>query len=251
MQYLVFTFHKAGSMAIHRYLGWLAGVTGLAHHSPNNKEDADKRLFLIKPEPRQNDPDWWQATGHRLDGLIGPIRRPIALPDDLEARGVVAVRDPRDALTSMFFSFAISHGGVADAQRKAWIDMGIDRFVLQRLPDLKERLVAYSQLLTRRRDWPLLRYEDMVLRFDVWLEQMLGGLALAPDPRAVAAFAREKTEEYAAIIAARQQREREDLHVRTVAPGDHRKKLRPETISTINEMLAPELAFFGYPVSDS
>lgn len=247
VQYLIFTFHKAGSMALHRYLGWLAGATGLAHHSPNNRnEEPEKGIHLIAPEPKQNDPDWWQATGRHLDGLIGPIRRPVVLPKGLDARGAIAVRDPRDALTSMFFSFAMSHGGIEDAQRKAWLDMGIDKFVMQRLPDLKGRLVAYRAMLDTRHDWPLLRYEDMVLRFDAWLTQLLDGLALQPDAAAVADFTAATKSEYESVILQRQQKERADLHVRTVAPGDHLKKLRPETIAAIDAALADELAFFGY-----
>ncbi len=249
MQYLTFTFHKAGSMALHAYLGWLADAVDLPHHSPNNTDDPGKRSFRIYPEPTQNDPDWWQTTGRHLDGLIGPIRRPIVLPDDLDARGIIAVRDPRDALTSMFYSFTFSHKGIADAERKRWEAMGVDKFALQRLGDMKERLIGYRAMLDARPHWSLVRYEDMVLRFDVWLSQVLDGFGLTPDPAAVAAFAQAKIEEYRTTIAARQKRERIELHVRNVAPGDHLRKLQPETIAAINTALADELAFFGYPPS--
>lgn len=250
MQYLTFTFHKAGSMALHRYLGWLADVTGLPHHSPNNrKEEPAKGIFLIAPEPRQNDPDWWYTTGRRLDGLVGPIRRPVVLPPGLDARGAIVVRDPRDTLTSMYYSFTFSHGGIDEMKRRQRIAMGIDRFVLQRLPDLKERLVAYRAMLGAQPGWPLLRYEDMVLRFDVWLAQLLDGFGLKPDPAAVATFAAATAAEYKSLISQRLQKERPGHHIRTVAPGDHLKKLAPETIATIDTLLAEELAFFGYAPS--
>lgn len=249
MQYLTFTFHKAGSMALHAYLRWLAEAVDLPHHSPNNTDDPAKRSFRIFPEPAQNDPDWWQTTGQHLDGLIGPIRRPIVLPNDLDARGVIAVRDPRDALTSMFYSFTYSHSGIPDDERQRRAALGVDRFALQRLGDMKERLVSYHAMLETRPNWSLVRYEDMVLRFDVWLAQFLNGLGLVPDPAVVAAFAQAKVDEYRSTIEERQKRERIDLHVRNVAPGDHLRKLKPETIAEINAALAGELAFFGYSPS--
>jgi hypothetical protein len=250
LQYLMFTFHKAGSMGHHRYLRWLAEITGLSHHSVNYAEDdPDRRRFRLNFTPVQDDAAWWQDTGRNLDGIIGPIRRAVALPDDAGARVVIAVRDPRDALTSRFFSFAISHTGVDDELRQAWLDMGIDRFVLEHLPELKGRLATYRSMLATRPDTPVLRYEDMVLRFDHWLDRLLQGFGLSPDPGAVGSFARTQMEDYRKLIAERQVREREDKHIRSVAPGDHRRKLRPETIAAIDEALRDEMAFFGYEAS--
>lgn len=246
MQYLVFTFHKAGSMALHAYLGWIAGAAGLPHHSPNNENAPQRQQFCIKPAPSQDDPNWWMTTGRHLDGIIGPLRRPIVLPSRLKTRGAILVRDPRDALTSMYYSFTFSHGGVSDANRQRRIEMGIDRFALQRLPDLKKRLVRYRAMLGAQPNWPLLRYEDMVLRFDRWLPELIDGFALKLDRSAVATFAAAKAAEYKSVIAQRRKAERTDLHMRYVAPGDHLTKLAPETIARIDAALAQELTFFGY-----
>ncbi len=251
MQYLTFTFHKAGSMALHAYLGWIANAAGLPHHSQNYEDAPQKRQFGIKPAPLQNDPNWWQATGRHREGLIGPLRRPVVLPPGLDARGVIVVRDPRDALTSMYYSFTFSHGGLPEAKRQQRIAMGIDRFVRQRLPDLKERLTGYRAMLGAQPGWRLLHYEDMVLRFDRWLPDLLEGFGLALDPATVAGFAAATAADYAALIAQRQKQERTDLHMRTIAPGDHRRKLASETIAAIDRALADELAFFGYPRSDA
>ena len=250
MRYLMFTFHKAGSMVQHRYLGWLAEITGLPHHSLNYREDEPaRRRHGLNSRPTEADQTWWQDTARHLHGIVGPIRRPAALPDDVSDRVVIAVRDPRDALTSLFYSRAISHGGVADDLRRAWLDMGIDRFVMEHLPDLKDRLVKYRAMLEVHPGWPLLRYEDMVLRFDQWFDKLLKGFGLEPDPVAVAAFVAKEMEQYRMLVVDRQLRERPDLHIRSVAPGDHRKKLRHETVAAIEAALADELAFFGYASS--
>lgn len=246
MQYLAFTFHKAGSMALHDHLGWLAAATGLPHHSANyaNAEAPGRHAFT--DIAKVNDPDWWRDAGAGRDGILGPLRRPVLLPEALSAPGVICVRDPRDALTSMFFSFTFSHVGIPDDQRARRSRMGIDKFALRRAPDLKARLVAYRAMLAQHPGWRVLRYEDMVLRFDTWMNELVGAFGLAPDSAALDAYVSANLAQNARIIADRQVQERVESHIRSVTPGDHLRKLAPETITAIDTLMADELQFFGY-----
>jgi hypothetical protein len=40
--------------------------------------------------------------------------------------------------------------------------------------------------------------------------------------------------------------EQVDRHIRQVHPGNHKTKLRPETISELNKTFGATMAFFGY-----
>jgi hypothetical protein len=57
---------------------------------------------------------------------------------------ILHLRDPRDVLTSMYFSHVYSHArregrfNPSDEQRKAWEDEGIDSFVLNRAANFRE-----------------------------------------------------------------------------------------------------------------
>lgn len=243
---LVFTFHKAGSMAIHQHLVWLSHATGLAYHSPNNRNARRPLLHAIEDIRVNDDPDYWARNLAPLDGLIGPLRRPIALPLEIGGRGVLCLRDPRDALTSMFYSFTYSHAGVSEAVREARAQAGIDRFVLERADDMKGRLRSYRALAGSRPDWAVLRYEDMVLDFPAWLERLVAGLDLAPESLRLRGYAARIAAENAALLAARREREEPLSHIRSIRPGDHASKLMPETISALTSLFADDLDAFGY-----
>lgn len=244
---LVFTFHKAGSMAIHGHLVWLSHATGLDYHSPNNRSARHAQLHAIEDIQANDDPDYWARHLAPRDGLIGPLRRPIALPSEIDGRGVLCLRDPRDALTSMFYSFTYSHAGVSEELREARAQAGIDRFVLERADDMKDRLRSYRALVERRPGWAVLRYEDMVLAFPAWLDQLVAGLGLAPDPSRLRGYAARIAAETAALIAARREREEPLSHIRSIRPGDHASKLMPETVAALTHLFADDLGAFGYP----
>lgn len=237
-------------MGQHRFLGRLAEIARLPHHSPNYRvDDPVLQRYRLNNEADRNSEPWWRDEGRHRKGILGPIRWPFATPLPSEARIVVTVRDPRDALTSMFYSFAISHRGIAHDARARWREIGIDSFVMERLPDLAGRMAEYRRILQEHPDSSVLHYEDMVLRFDHWVDRLLKGFDLQLDPGAIAAFVGEQMDAYRKLIAERQVRERPGHHMRMVAPGGYRNKLRPETVAAIESTLAEELAFFGYPAS--
>jgi hypothetical protein len=89
----------------------------------------------------------------------------------------------------------------------------------------------------------VISYEEMVLDFASWLRKFLAAFELA-DPDETYEFAMKRHAE--AVKPAG-----EDIwsHKRRVIPGDHKEKLRPETISKLNLRFRQVLDALGY--SDS
>jgi hypothetical protein len=86
----------------------------------------------------------------------------------------------------------------------------------------------------------LLKYEEMVTNYRSWLTKFIRPFPL-PDERGV-------IEELVVQSPAFFPERRVDVmaHVRHVAPGDHRNKLKPATIRQLNEMLGDILRALDY-----
>ena len=176
------------------------------------------------------------------------------LPGDMEipafgkSRSVLLVRDPRDMLTSLYFSVAFSHrpppveqGSVTAenfiAQRQAALGSTIDEYVLQYAPIV----LRGFQTLGRKTDAlspKTYRYEDVIFDKQAWIEDVLNYLDLLVPERLVEKIVR-RNDVVPSVEASGE-------HIRRVTPGDHREKLAPQTISQLNEILDPVLARYGY-----
>jgi hypothetical protein len=185
--------------------------------------------------------------------LYGGFRH---MPDTLvesplfvEGPKVLMVRDPRDALVSLYFSNARTHPiptplpgarEVTDQmqrQREEALASDIDTYVLDRAGGMRAAMLAYAPI----RDWPTLtvvKYEDYVFRKDELLDLLADRFRLrAPE---------QLKEKILAWADVRPAVEDQTAFVRKVTPGDHREKLRPETIAQLNEIVRPALELFGY-----
>ena len=167
-----------------------------------------------------------------------------------EARKILLVRDPRDALVSEYFTVAYSHSvpevnadmpGAREellAAREQARLSDITNFVLKNAANLDRTMMDYASVV----DDPLMklyRYEDVILQKRAWLasmaehfgwdggspgfiEGMMGWADKLPDKEDPNAF------------------------VRKVLPGDHKDKLPESVIDELNEILAPSMRLFGY-----
>ncbi|MBA3353575.1 MAG: sulfotransferase domain-containing protein, partial [Blastocatellia bacterium] len=177
---------------------------------------------------------------------------------------ILHLRDPRDVLVSMFFSYCYMHAGEIEAHtgyRKEVAEAGIDRFVLdmvgapfydyrgdygigsrykKHVGTVLDRYQRYLDELLSRPNTTAVSYEEMVLSFPAWLEKIAGAFDLT-DPEETRAVV---TERHANSVAAGE----EDVwsHKRKVTPGDHREKLKSETIRQLDELFAPVLDRLGY-----
>lgn len=253
MRLFFFTMHRSGSMVLHRTLLHAAGKLNVPLISPN----AGGQRIPLRQLAQQKDSFRFPEAF-----ICGALRGYIPFPALSSAKVMLHVRDPRDVLTSMFFSYCYSHTGQEagdTGHRHEIAERGIDWFVLHlsesetldlagdygtgaQLTDLigavPQRYRDYLALLQSRPDAVLLKYEDMMARPDVWLAAVNGVLGLAD------------LAEIEALIGADQPAaeptEDKWAHRRQATPGDFERKLKPETIRRLDEIYAPALEGFGY-----
>jgi hypothetical protein len=234
---IVFTVHKAASMVLHNLLMQVTAVTRMNYYSPNLPETP-----FFFPPPKHNWESETAAHLARLSGCIGPIRRPIDILDPGQSRIILHLRDPRDVLTSLFFSHCYSHFGWEnrEREREEWIKAGIDKYVLDKSGDYAERYDAYCDNLLGKPNVTFVTYEEMVVSFETWLRKFLAPFSLPTSENVAKALAIQYRNEFTVSS--------EDVtrHKRKVTPGDHREKLQPETIHALNQKFSHSLEKFGY-----
>lgn len=251
---VVFTTHKAGSMLLHRVLRDICENNRIPYYSPNETgrhQIPYERIFegedFIASRP----------------GCFGPLRFFLPSATLETASMVLNLRDPRDVLTSMFFSYCYMHPGEIEANtgyRKEVAEAGIDQFVLDMSSskfasyrgeygtgsrfgkytgNIVDRYKTYLEEVARKPNAVVLSYEEMVLRFDTWLRKLLS------------AFTVKREDTYTFVISRHAQDVKpagEDKwsHKRKVTPGDYKEKLNAQTISSLNERFADVLDALGY-----
>lgn len=197
----------------------------------------------------------WRAHS----GLFVPIRRADMFPPDIFApgdRAVLMMRDPRDCMVSGYYGFLRLHGGgLQTPSRQIFYDMGIDAYVLEHmLPRYARALDDYIALRAKIPALSVLHYEQMVTDFSRWLPAFLEALAMPRHlrlrerlrhPRLGVTPLRVLLDRHSTSFTP-PAAEDIDSHKRQMLPGDHIRKLKPETIATINDQMGPQLRAFGY-----
>lgn len=166
------------------------------------------------------------------------------------ARKVFMFRDPRDALVSQYYSDAYSHvtpAGDTEASRQhaelfekrraEARATPIDEYVLKRARSMDQTLCAFAGLLGDPRCLPL-RYEDYVFQKPRLIHKILRHFDWTCPPGAIEGLLKQVD----------QVPETEDPQrfVRRVIPGDHRRKLSPQTIAKLNQLLGESMQAFDY-----
>ena len=252
---IAYTTHKAGSMVLHRVLKDICELNRIRYFSPNESKTQlpFERIFAGEDFIAKN------------RGCFGPLRFFVPTKALDEASVILHLRDPRDVLVSMFYSYCYMHAGEIERHtgyRKAVAEAGIDKFVLdmvspafheyrgdygigsrykEHVGTVLDRYERYLSDLLGRPNTLAVSYEEMVLSFPSWLEKIVSAFELS-DP-----------EETRAVVAARHANSvaaegEEDVwsHKRKVTPGDHREKLKSETIRELDRIFAPVLERLGY-----
>ncbi len=161
--------------------------------------------------------------------LFGPIRTfTLAVPHLENYEVVLQLRDPRDVLTSLYFSHGYSHsvpdskaGELVQEQRKKAVAKDIDQFVLDESDHFLNIYQDYIDHLYGKPNVLLLKYEEMVTSFESWLEKLTSCASLKISP--------ELREKLLGQADFKVEKEDKKSHKRQVTPGDHKRKLKPET----------------------
>jgi hypothetical protein len=233
---LHFTLHKCASVYLRAKLHALARKTGLI------PLDLDGHFFDSgKPERFSLSPrGFFYGPFRSLDDAFGVPRQ---WPDFAGYKLIMVLRDPRDVLTSLYFSTAYSHRTPRGAGRDSFLSLrdearhiDINDYVRQEADRFHRRYRAYL-LLESRTGAHVTTYERLVTMPDVWLSELLAYLDVE-----MSTWSRRR------LISARDfavDREDPTAHVRQVSPGDHARKLRPETITWLNLKFADVLRWYA------
>lgn len=232
-QYFVFTVHKAASTFLANACSAMADVLQTELHSPNKNRNLPEVPGGLQAEHVEN----------RV-GVFGPIRMPCKYNVLQGASAVVHLRDPRDVLTSLYYSQAYSHVGIKDDIRENLIDIGIDQFVLDQHHIFLNRYNRYLKMLIGRPRITLLYYEDFMETPEKWVAQFCLGLMWRSPVETRTMLQRTIND----LIHQNKAPEAEDKskHIRQAKPGDHERKLKPETIDKLNDAFRDVLYQLGY-----
>jgi hypothetical protein len=229
---IVFTTHKAASMFLYKLAKYICLHGGIRFYSVNDgtlpPEIKDPKVFL------------------NPDSCFCPVRYYAEVPDIENYNIILHLRDPRDVLTSLFYSHAYSHpravGGFnpSEDKRKEWVQNGIDSFVIEHSSEYLNRYKEYCSNLLYKKNVLFLKYEQMVTSFDKWFEKFIGVFPLA-----------QKNVVYKEILKNSSsffqiKEENKYNHIRQVNPGDHKRKLKVATIEFLSLKFKGILENIGY-----
>jgi hypothetical protein len=234
---IIFTLHKVASTFTHELLGYLnAEVLGL------RRMDWDKYIHNKFPE----DTTSWMAAHvdqlfHHSGYAYGPFRASLPIPDLDRYRILMILRDPRDILTSAYFSEAFSHAPPLLPERLADLEerrervqaMTIDEFVIEKADEVVESLDDYRRLADTYGVRPL-TYAQMMSDWNGFMDGVEDALGV-------------KISQHHRDVLEAKGRIGEDLgdnaneHLRKGTPGDHVDKLAPETVSHLTNVFSSHL----------
>lgn len=236
------SMHKAGSTIMDKILADVMKFKGY---------ELNRIAFRVPKSPLTEREVFLEAQSEmEPDGGVyyGVARGPYVadMPALAKLKVIVQVRDPRDCITSAYFSFKESHTAPKDPEkaknfmerRRKLEALDIDEYVLTQVAGYKRRMQILQELTSDHDDALLLRYEDMVLDTDGWLGKISAFIDQPITPELVEILGEK--------IDFTVKSEDASKHKRQVTPGDHLRKLKPETIKKMTAQMKDELQYFGY-----
>lgn len=241
-----FSVNRAATQYVKRLLGRCGKENGLTPVNINEYASANDIPYLdhLSLEQMQAYKHVFKPQGYVYSAFGGFVR---GIEDFDRFQVLLMVRDPRDTLTSLYFSTAFSHSIPVDRTKAAGFvavrnrarEMTVDDYVLHQAKGYGERYRIYMQELENCPNVHVARYEDMIEDFTGWLDGILSFFSLS-----VSADTRKRLIDEAQ--GASSTGEKQTRHRRQVTPGDHLRKLKPETITALNAELADVLGRYGY-----
>ena len=173
-----------------------------------------------------------------LMGVIGGMKQ----------RKILIVRDPRDMVVSLYYSMKYSHKldeigtpsfKLTMRMRRSDTAQSIDDYCLFNSSIYNARLYDYFEVL-HDPETRVLRYEDFIYDKMALVSSICDWFSID--------LSLERKQAIAAHFDYVPAQELPLEHVRQVHPGDHGRKLQPQTIDALNAVFARFLATFGYSV---
>lgn len=243
-----FSVNKSATQYVKTLLGRLGAENGMtsAHIHGYSFNSSFPFFDRLSADEMQAYAYIFKPQGYVYSVFGGAIE---GIPNMETYRAVLMVRDPRDVLTSMYYSSAYSHAVPQDTggkrenflqRREHTRAISIDQFVLENAERERTIYQRYTDLLVRR--YPrlyLTRYEEMTADFEAWFNGLLAYCQLEVSPALRQTL-------FAESQKIRPTKEDVYAHVRKGKSGDHLSKLQPKTIEQLNEIFAQVLKDYNY-----
>lgn len=238
--FIFFTVHKSASTLMVNFIEALSKNTGLVQIDYNGYFATQEEKGLQK----QSDPRLINKV-FKLKGYIyGPLRNYIEVPEIEKYPIILLLRDPRDVLTSQYYSIKKTHPLITRkliARRKKALQSTIDEHVMSEQADrFFNTYTLYIDKIYGKPNVLFLKYEDMVHDFRKFILQINSHLKLNLSEEQINSLDLTKT--------FKTNGEDQNSHKRKVTPGDHKEKLQPETIKWLNKKFEPVLKKLNYPI---
>lgn len=241
--FFAFSMHKAGSTLMEKVLTDYCKVRSIPVVSPH----ASAWLNSVSTGAIGKDLEKvFRVKGYAYLGF----RHYLTFETDFDmgkVKKILLIRDPRDMLTSLYFSRKYSHNvpkkegsaktGIIEGRDSA-SQQDIDSFVVEKADFYVRQFGIYKQRLISLPNTRVYRYEDIIFEKVEWLKDMLSFLGDELPDRTI----RQIVSPHDIIPA----KEDPKSHVRQVTPGNFRKHLSEKAIETLNRKLNAALTAFGY-----
>ena len=163
-----------------------------------------------------------------------------------ERKKVWLIRDPRDAVVSLYFSESYSHPlpkqgkfkGMFQKRRNMALSTDIDSYVLKKSKAVLFDWNSYLNISNFNDNLKVFRYEDVIFNKYQWVKDICSYIGLEL-PEANLKTIADKHD----IVP---EQENVHQHIRKVVPGDHKEKLDKQTIEELNVIFQPILEQYGY-----
>ncbi len=182
----------------------------------------------------------------------GPFRsHNVTLVDIKKYDILLTLRDPRDVLVSLYYSYCYEKSDPMLAGRRvrkrktrkmeSFRNLTVDEFVIDVVKywkHFRESYEYYCKSLIGKPNVLFLKYEDMVMDFNSWLNSIIDYFEFKPGQELIDKIL--KNADF------KVERENISAQKRQVTPGDHKRKLKRETIDIINSEFKEILDFLNY-----
>ena len=238
----VHALHKTASMFLYKFFKYICSFTDIHLYSINNTPPNHMDLSTEIKHSFCSCPERTFCTNNNIE-------KHTYIPKQYH---IFQVRDPRDILVSQCYSFGWIHGDKnwsehALKEREYIRSINIDEYALMRslkpshtkTPCLLDRYQPIISL-TGKPNMVVVKYEDMVLNFKKWLDPIVNIFDFKHPEQVSQHLFEVFQSEF--IIPSIEQR----THKRKISPGDHIEKLKPKTISNLNNIFSDILEHFDY-----
>jgi hypothetical protein len=236
-----FSLHKAGSTLFNQVLADLGRAAGIGVVC------IPTQLFrqgILDDDFPHLPAEFFQRTGYIYCGYRA-FPQGFEIPEELIENSGLLVRDPRDMLVSMYYSFTGRHAmAQTDPEscrrieeiRRREREYGLGRYVLRNAGTVEAEFQSYRASLSRLKVW---RYEDVVFDKTRWVRDIAAHFQIE--------LPTEQLDQIATKHDVRPQAESPHSHIRRVTPGDAREKLSPRTFAFLNRRFRSTLQRHAYP----